>query len=98
MGARRSLLPQPLWGWHRSPLWGRAVGLVVGLGLIGVGRAFKYHIQDDYRSTSKWSFTETYMYGSEKVRRRPQGSWKSVHKQTLWNSWPFRGRSVSPPC
>ncbi len=28
---------------------------------------FKYQIDDKYAETAKWSFTETYMYGSGKV-------------------------------
>eukprot|EP00624_Nannochloropsis_granulata_P005801 evm.model.NODE_41519_length_7221_cov_26.876194.1 len=28
--------------------------------------AFKYQINDKYADTAKWSFTETYMYGSGK--------------------------------
>ena len=34
-------------------------------------RAFKYDIDDKYVETGKWSFTETYMYGSHKVGEKP---------------------------
>lgn len=53
------LLPRPL--------------LLVALLVLGAGPylagAFKYKIDDKYAETAKWSFTETYMYGSGKVCR-----------------------------
>jgi hypothetical protein len=40
--------------------------LVCGL-LPALVEGFKYKIDDKYAETAKWSFTETYMYGSGKV-------------------------------
>ena len=48
--------------------WMMTSSLLVGLvGLSTLSWGFKYQIEDKYTDTSKWSFTETYMYGSGKV-------------------------------
>lgn len=48
------------------------LALLLLLALLGASplltQAFQYKISDKYRETAKWSFTETYMYGSGKVR------------------------------
>lgn len=39
--------------------------------------AFKYEINDKYVETGKWSFTETYMYGTHKVGH--------THETLVWS-------------